>query len=102
MRTAVETLLAIALVVAAGLKLRAPARAALELSTYGLGPARVRLVALYALCAAELAVAGALLADAGWAGAAATALFGLFAVATGAALAAGRAGRPCACFGGGT
>jgi len=99
MSMAVEILLAIVLVVAAGLKLRAPVRSADELATYGLGPARARLGALLALAAAELAVGGALVTDASWAGAAATALFGLFAGATAAALATGRAGRPCACFG---
>lgn len=102
MSTAVEILLAIVLVVAAGLKLRDPVRSADALATYGLGPARVRLAALLALAAAELGTGGALVADASWAGAAATALFGLFAVATAAALAAGRAGRACACFGSGS
>jgi Methylamine utilisation protein MauE len=100
MRTAVETLLAIVLAGASVLKLRAPARSALDLATYGIAPP-ARLAALYALSAAELGVAGSLLADAPWAGAAAAGLFALFAGATAAALAAGRAGRPCACFGGG-
>jgi hypothetical protein len=102
MSTPVEILLAIVLAVAAGLKLRDPSRSADELATYGIGPARVRLVSLLALATAELGVAGALVADARWAGAAATALFALFALATAAALAAGRAGRPCACFGAGS
>jgi hypothetical protein len=99
MRAAVETLLAIVLVVAAGLKLRTPARAAGALATYGIAPAGARRLALIAIAVAELVVAGALLAGAAWSGVAAAVLFGVFAAATTAALAAGRAGRPCACFG---
>ena len=102
MTTAVETLLAIALVLAAGLKLRSPARSADDLATYGIGPAWARLGALVGIALAELAVAGSLVAAASWAPAAAGALFGLFVVATTVALAAGRAGRPCACFGAGS
>jgi hypothetical protein len=102
MATAVETLLAIVLVAAAGLKLRSPVRAAAALATYGIGHPRVRLGALLALAAAELALAGGLAAGAAWAPAAVTALFALFAAVTAVALAAGRAGRPCACFGAGS
>jgi hypothetical protein len=99
MSTAVQTLLAIVLLAAAALKLRDRERSAEALSTYWIAPARTRLAALGLIVAAELTVGCALIAGAGWAPAAACALFAAFAVASTAALAAGRAGRPCACFG---
>jgi len=102
MSAALETLLAAVLVVAAGLKLRSPTRSAEALATYGVGPAPVRRALLTLIAVAELALAGALLAGASWAGAAAAGLFGVFAAANAGALAAGRAGRPCACFGAGS
>jgi hypothetical protein len=97
MSTAAQTLLAIVLIAAAALKLRDRRRAAAALATYGV--VRAQGAALASLAVAELGVAGALLAAAGWSAIAAAALFGLFAAVTLAALAAGRSGRPCACFG---
>ena len=101
MSSTAQTLLVVALIVAAALKLRDPARGAAALATYGIGPERVRSTAFAALVACELALAGALIASAPWSAAAALALFGAFALASTGALAAGRAGRPCACFGAG-
>ena len=101
MSSTAQTLLVVALIVAAALKLRDPARGAAALATYGIGPQRVRAGAFAALVASELALAGALIASAPWSAAAALALFGAFALASTGALAAGRAGRPCACFGAG-
>jgi hypothetical protein len=96
--TVAQTLLALVLVAAAALKLRDRERSADALATYGLAPARLRLVALAAIVVAELAVAGALIAGAAWAAWAACALFGVFSLAAAIALLAGRGG-PCACFG---
>jgi len=101
MSSTAQTLLVVALIVAAALKLRDPARGAAALATYGIGPPRVRTGAFAVLVAGELALAGALAASAPWSAAAAVALFGAFALASAGALAAGRAGRPCACFGAG-
>jgi len=99
MDTVAQTMLALVLLAAAGLKLRDRERSADALATYGLAPAQLRMVALALIVAAELAVAGVLIAGLDWAPAAACALFAAFALAATAALAAGRAGRPCACFG---
>ena len=84
--------------VAAWSKLRAPRRAAEGMATYGV-PAALRVSAAVALGAVEavLAVAVALGVDvAAYAGAA---LVAVFTAALAAALARGRAGAPCACFG---
>jgi len=102
MSTAAQTLLAIALVAAALLKLRDFRRAAAALATYGIGGVRVRSAALGLIVAAEVAIAAALLAALAWADAAACALFAMFALASAAALFAGHRGRPCACFGAGS
>lgn len=102
MSTAAQTLLAIVLLVAAVLKLRAPERTAGALATYGLGGARLRLAVAFLAAAAELVVAAALLGSLAWSADAALLLFVLFALASSAALAAGRGGRPCACFGAGS
>jgi hypothetical protein len=61
----------------------------------------VRVAALGVIVSAELAIAAALVADAAWAPDAACALFVSFALASSAAVAGGRSGRPCACFGAG-
>jgi hypothetical protein len=102
MGTVVQSLLAIVLVAAAAAKLRDRERSAEALTTYGIGPDAVRRTALWAIVAVELALGAALLADARWAAAGACGLFGAFALAGCAALAAGRGGRPCACFGAAT
>ena len=102
MATVAQTLLAIVLLVSAALKLRDPRHSAEALATYGVGPAGLRLAVLASLAGAELAVGIALAAGIGWAAPAAAGLFAMFALAGAAALAAGRAGRPCACFGAGS
>ncbi len=99
MDTVAQTLLALLLLAAAGSKLRDRERSADALATYGLAPAKMRVVALAVIAGAELAVAGVLLAGVSWAPAAACALFAAFALAATAALATGGSGRPCACFG---
>jgi hypothetical protein len=99
MGTVAQSLLAIVLVAAAAAKLRDRERSAEALATYGIHPDALRRAALWAIAATELALCGALLADARWASAAACAVFGVFALASTAALVAGRGGRPCACFG---
>jgi hypothetical protein len=101
MSAAAQTLLAIVLLAAAALKLRDRGRSAEALATYGIGGARGRAAALGVIVSAEVAVAAALVADAAWAPDASCALFAGFALASTAAVAAGRSGRPCACFGAG-
>jgi hypothetical protein len=97
--TVAQTLLALVLAAAAALKLRDRERSAEALATYGLSAAGLRLAALGAIAAVELAVTGVLIAGVAWAAWAACGLFGSFALAASVALAAGRGGRPCACFG---
>jgi hypothetical protein len=99
---AAQTLLAILLLAAALLKLRDRDRSAEALATYGIRAAPVRVAALAAIVVAELTIAAGLLGESVWAPAAACALFAAFATASSAALLAGRAGRPCACLGGGS
>jgi len=99
--TAVTAWLALILAASGALKARRPRDAAAALATYGIrGPAAQ--VTAGALIVAELALAAALAVGATWAAAAATVLFAAFTAITAAALAAGRGGRPCACFGGGS
>jgi hypothetical protein len=91
--------LALVLAISAVLKARRPQTGAAALATYGITAAAPQRVVLWLLVASEGALAVALAAGAAWAPAAAGVLFLLFAAATGAALLAGRGGRPCACFG---
>ncbi|MBA3809662.1 MAG: hypothetical protein H0X28_14915 [Solirubrobacterales bacterium] len=98
MSTAVTIWLAIVLAASAAVKARRPARSSAALATYGITGAAARPAAV-ALISIELSIAAALAAQLPWAPGAAVALFGCFALATGAALLAGRRGRPCACFG---
>jgi hypothetical protein len=91
--------LALVLAVSAGVKTRRPRVSAAALATYGISAAASQRAVLWLLAASEAALAAALAAGAAWAPAAAAMLFLLFAAATGAALLAGRGGRPCACFG---
>jgi len=99
MSTVAQTLLAIVLLAAVALKLRDRARSADALATYGIGPDAVRGAALVLIVVAELVIAAGLIAGARWAAVAACVLFAAFALASAGALLAGRAGRPCACFG---
>jgi hypothetical protein len=99
MKTAIDTWLALTLVVAAGSKVWRREVAAAAFSTYGMRGARRQRFALWLLLAVEVGLAVALLAQAAWAPISAAGLFGLFTLVAAAALLAGRRGRPCACFG---
>jgi hypothetical protein len=100
MTTAVLTWLVLLLCAAAGAKAWQLDRAATALATYGvLGP-RAQRLAVRAIIAVELALASAVALAAPGALWAVAALFLAFALATLAALLAGRKGLPCACFGG--
>jgi Methylamine utilisation protein MauE len=99
MTTAATIWLVLLLGASTCLKARRPARSAAALATYGISGTWPQRVSLGALLAAELSLAAMLALGAHWAAAAAAALFLLFAAATTAALARGRSGRPCACFG---
>jgi hypothetical protein len=97
--TAASTLLAVILCASAGSKAWRADQAAAALATYGISRARLQLSLVWALIAIELGLAAALLAEAPGAPEAAAGLFLAFAALTSAALAAGRHGQPCACFG---
>ncbi|HEY4996523.1 MAG TPA: MauE/DoxX family redox-associated membrane protein [Solirubrobacteraceae bacterium] len=101
MSTAVTIWLVIVLAASAGIKAWRFQRAAAALATYGVGGRAARPAAALAI-ALELGLALALAAGLAWAAAAVGGLFAAFTVLTTAALLAGRKGRPCACFGGGS
>jgi Methylamine utilisation protein MauE len=91
--------LAAVLLVAGVLKARSGRRGRDALRSYGLDDARLRAVAWAGTIAAELGLTVALLVDAN-AAVAAAALMAAFAIAQVVAIARGRAGAPCGCFGG--
>lgn len=99
MATLVSIWLALALAASAAAKARRPERAASALATYGVRGQPAQRIALWLLVAVELALAVGLAVALRWAQWAAVVLFVAFACGTSAALLAGRAGRPCACFG---
>lgn len=99
MTTAVSIWLMLILGASAALKARRFEPAAAALGTYGISGVRSGRVAAGALIALELGLAGALAGGLAWAPGAVAGLFLAFALLTSAALAAGRKGRPCACFG---
>ncbi len=101
MSTAVTIWLLAILAASAGMKVWRFQRAARALATYGVSGRRATALAALAI-ALELLLAIALAARLAWAAAAAGVLFGAFTLLTAAALLAGRGGRPCACFGGGS
>jgi hypothetical protein len=90
--------LGLVLVAAAGLKLAGGAAARAALATYGLA-GRAAWAAWAALIAAEAVLGVAVAAGLGWAAQAAAVLLAAGALAQIGALAAGRAGAPCGCFG---
>jgi methylamine utilization protein MauE len=92
--------LAAVLIGAAVTKLLAGARARDALRSYGIGSPRVRWVLWVAAIGAEALLGAALAAGVPGAAEAAAALLGLFAIALVAAIARGRTGAPCGCFGG--
>jgi hypothetical protein len=94
----VRIAVAAVLALAALSKLRSPRTAAVGLETFGVPP-RLRLPATVALAGAEGALAVAVAAGSDAAAYAAAALFAMFAAALAVALARGRRGAPCACFG---
>src|SRR3954466_2367447 len=102
MPTTVTIWLVGSLALSAALKGRRFGLASEALASYGIPAGLPRRLAGAALVAVELLCACALAAGAAWAPDAAAALFSCFSLATGAALLAGRRGRPCACFGGST
>lgn len=91
-------LLGATLLAAAALKLADPTATAVAAETFGLRGAAAR-HAWIALVLLEAGLAVALLAAVPWAPAAAAAVLGGFAFAQAGAIAAGRAGAPCGCFG---
>jgi hypothetical protein len=99
MATLVSIWLALTLAVSAAAKAWRSEQAAQALATYGVRDQTAQRVALWLLIAVELALAVGLAAALRWAQWAAAALFVAFACGTAVALLAGRAGRPCACFG---
>ena len=99
MTTVISIWLALALGASAALKASRVERAGEALATYGIASTPVQRVGVWVLIGIEAIVAVGLLAVLGVAQTAAALLFLLFALATATALAAGRGGRPCACFG---
>ena len=99
MATVLCTWLGLLLAASAGSKGWRVEPSARALATYGVSSPRLQGALVRALIAVEAALAVAMLAQVRLAATVAAALFGLFALATTAALLAGRGGRPCACFG---
>jgi methylamine utilization protein MauE len=95
----VRVVLAAELLLAAAGKARAGSSAREALRSYGLRDSRLRRAAWLAAILAEAALAVAVLVDVD-AALAAAALLGVFALAQVVAIARGRAGAPCGCFGG--
>lgn len=94
----VRTLVAVVLLVAAALKLRAPRTTAASFQTFDV-PLRARLPLSFALAAVEAALAVALVAGVRFAPFAGAVLFVGFAALTVRALLEGKRGAPCGCFG---
>jgi hypothetical protein len=93
-------LLAGSLLAAAALKLGDPTATALAAASFGLAGPFAR-HAWLALAALEAGLAAGLLAAAPWAPATTAVVLGAFTLAQAAAIAAGRSGAPCGCFGAG-
>ena len=96
---ALSLVLALVLLVSAGMKLAAGPAGRAALATYGIRGEPLASVAWAALGAIEAGLAVCLIAGADGAAWATAALFTLFCVAQGVALLQGRGGAPCACFG---
>jgi hypothetical protein len=99
LHTVVGLLLAALLLAAAGLKLAAPRTSAAALATFGIRAPALQRLAWGAVVVAEVTLAVTVAIGLDPAAYAAAALMALFAVAQGLALARGRRGAPCACFG---
>ena len=92
-------LLAGVLLVSAAAKLLAGSRAREAFSSYGVKNTAAQAVLWGGVIVAETALAVAVAADVPWAPAAAAGLLGLFTLALVVAIARGRTGSPCGCFG---
>jgi hypothetical protein len=99
LHTVVGLLLAALLLAAAGLKLAAPRTSAAALATFGLHAPALQRAAWVTVVIAEIALAVTVALGIDAAAYAAAALMALFAAAQAVALARGRRGAPCACFG---
>jgi hypothetical protein len=91
--------LALVLVAAAVLKAWRPQPSAGALATYGLVARPAQRVAIWLLVCSEATLAVGLAAGASWGRVGAAVPFACVTAVTAVALAAGRGGRPCACFG---
>ena len=96
---ALSLVLALVLLVSAGMKLASGPAGRAALATYGIRGEPLASVAWAALGAVEAGLAVCLAAGAEGAAWATAALFAAFTAAQGVALVAGRAGAPCGCFG---
>jgi hypothetical protein len=96
---AASWVLAAVLVAAAVLKLAAPAESRLALATFGVRSTGAQWALWSVVIALELGLAAGVAAGLDAAAWGAAALLAAFALALGSALARGRAGAPCACFG---
>jgi methylamine utilization protein MauE len=94
-----RVVLALVLAASALAKLAAPGSSRAALGTFGVHRERVRWAVWGALVTAELALAVGVAAGVDAAAYAAAAVMAAFALALGAAMARGRRGAPCACFG---
>jgi hypothetical protein len=95
-----RVLLGVVLLVAAAAKLRAGGRGREALRSYGIGAARARAALWAVTIGVEAGLGAAVAAQAPGAAEAAAGLMGLFALGLVWAIATGRAGKPCGCFGG--
>src|SRR5215211_9473528 len=91
--------LALVLLASSGFKLASPRSSQAALATFGLRVARTRALVWAALIWTELVLAAGIAADVDAAAYAAALMMVAFAIALVVALARGRAGAPCACFG---
>src|SRR2546423_4838162 len=97
--TAVAIPIAAVLVTSAGMKLAAPRATHAALATFGVGGERARWGLWTALVGSELAIAAGALARIDLAAYAGALLMTAFAVTLERAVARGRGGQPCGCFG---
>jgi hypothetical protein len=95
-----RVLLGALLLVAAAGKIRAGERARAALRSYGIASARARAALWAGTIAVEAGLGAAVAANAPGAAETAAGLMGLFALGLVWAIATGRAGKPCGCFGG--
>jgi len=102
MATAARLLLAAVLAASAAAKLADARRSIAAMATFGFATPASRRIAWAIAVAAEIVLAVGVAAGSDRAAYLAAALLALFAATLGSALMRGRAGAPCACFGGGS